>query len=96
MVVEINDAWSALGDGAKRPRPAELEIMRVARRSLVTRRALSAGHVLEASDLDAKRPGTGISPMQVDLVIGRRLSAPVGADHLLRPGDLEPPLEPAP
>lgn len=96
LVVQVRDAWSALGDGAKRPRPAELEIMRVARRSLVTRRALPAGHVLEASDLDAKRPGTGISPMQVDLVVGRRLSAPVRADHLLRAGDVEPPLEPAP
>lgn len=94
MVVEVREGWGALGDGAKQPRPAELEIMRVARRSLVTRRALPAGHVVQVGDLDAKRPGTGISPMQVDAVVGRRLAVAVVEDHLLRPRDLEPPLDP--
>lgn len=93
MVSEVREGWSALGDGAKRPRPAELEIMRVARRSLVASRALPAGHVLELSDLEAKRPGTGISPMQVDAIVGRRLTVAVHEDHVLGPRDLEPPLE---
>ncbi|MEO5985681.1 MAG: N-acetylneuraminate synthase family protein [Candidatus Limnocylindria bacterium] len=93
LVTDIRDAWRALGDGQKRPRPGEQEIMRVARRSLVARRALPAGHLVEPDDLDAKRPGTGISPMRVDAVVGRRLAVGVGRDHLLQPADLDPPLD---
>ncbi len=93
LVTDVRDAWRAIGDGRKRPRPGEQEIMRVARRSLVTRQALPAGHVVRADDVDAKRPGTGISPMRVDAVIGRRLTVGVGKDHLLQPTDLDPPLD---
>ncbi len=93
LVTAIHDAWRALGDGRKRPRPGEREIMRVARRSLVARRALPAGHVVQTGDLDAKRPGTGISPMRVDAVVGRRLVVAVEIEHVLVPEDLDPPLE---
>jgi N,N'-diacetyllegionaminate synthase len=93
MVLQVRAAWTALGDGRKEPRPAERETMRVARRSLVTARSLEAGHRLIIDDLDAKRPGTGISPMRVDAVVGRRLARPLQADHLLEPADLDPPLE---
>ena len=93
MVREVRGAWDALGDGRKEPRPAEMDTMRVARRSLVTRRALPAGRVIAADDLDAKRPGTGISPMLVDGVVGRRLRVAVGPEHLLRPQELDPPLD---
>ena len=86
LVREVRAAWDAMGDGEKRPRPGEREIMRVARRSLVAARPLPAGHVLEAADLDAKRPG--ISPMDVDEVIGRRLARAVEEDQLIRPGDM--------
>lgn len=91
LVTEIRDAWSGLGDGNKVPRDAEREVMRVARRSLVAGRRLPAGHVLAIGDLAAKRPGTGISPMEIDRIVGRRLALDVEPDHLLRDEDLEPP-----
>ncbi len=90
LVEGVRTAWTTLGDGRKEPRPGEQEMMRAARRSLVTARALSAGHRLEMADLDAKRPGTGISPMDVEGVLGRRLAVDVEADHLLQPSDLDP------
>lgn len=93
MVDEIHDVWNALGDGSKHPRLAELDTMRAARRSLVAARALPAGHVLEPEDLEAKRPGTGISPMRIDAVLGRSLAADVEAEQILDPGDLRPVLE---
>jgi len=93
MVEEVRATWEALGDGAKRPRPGEVEIMRVARRSLVARRELEPGHALALEDLDARRPGTGISPMRIDDVVGRRLARPLRAEQLLEPADLDPPLD---
>jgi sialic acid synthase SpsE len=59
------------------------------RRSLVTKRALEAGHIISSDDLDAKRPGTGIEPSNADSVIGMRLKLSVGADQTLRFDDLE-------
>lgn len=90
LVASIRAVTSALGDGVKAPRQPEREIMRVARRSLVAARALPAGHVLTAGDLAAKRPGTGISPMAIDRLLGRRLVRDLETDELLRPEDMAP------
>ena len=54
------------------------------RRSLVTRAALPAGHVLTEADLDAKRPGTGIGPDELRYVVGRELTADLVEDQVLR------------
>jgi len=93
MVIDVRSAWVALSDGTKRPRPGEREIMRVARRSLVASRDLERGHLVELGDVDARRPGTGISPMRLDEVVGRRLARALRAEELLEPGDLDPPLD---
>ena len=54
------------------------------RRSLVTRTALPAGHVLTEADLDAKRPGTGIGPDELRYVVGRQLAADLVEDQVIR------------
>jgi N,N'-diacetyllegionaminate synthase len=54
------------------------------RRSLVTRAALPAGHVLTEADLDAKRPGTGIGPDELRYAVGRELAADLVEDQVLR------------
>lgn len=96
MVEDVRRAWSAMGTGAKEPRPGEQEVMRVARRSLVAVRDLPAGHRLGSDDLAARRPGFGVSPMRIDELLGRLLAIDVPADQLLRPGDLDPPLSDVP
>lgn len=58
------------------------------RRSLVTTKALKAGHILMKADLDSKRPGTGIPPNELDLVIGKRLAADLELDDLILPTHL--------
>ena len=76
MVQAIRNIEKALGDGIKRPSPSELKNKPIARKSLVAARSLKAGEVFSEENLMAKRPGTGISPMHWDEVIGR--SAPRG------------------
>lgn len=89
MVTGIREAEVAAGDGMKQPRAIEAEVAGVARKSLVTARALAAGTVLGAADLGAKRPGTGIAPGNADQVIGRRLRHDVAADHVIAWSDLD-------
>ncbi len=55
-----------------------------ARRSIVLARDVPAGHQLEAADLTYKRPGTGISPLHWDEVLGRTLVRALQADDVLQ------------
>jgi sialic acid synthase SpsE len=59
-----------------------------ARRSIVVVHELPVGHVLMPSDITCKRPGTGISPLYWDQVVGMQLSKPLEADHVLQWRDL--------
>lgn len=70
MVSAIREVETALGDGVKRPSPVELENRPVVRKSIVAARAIAAGETFTADNLATKRPGTGISPMHWDEVIG--------------------------
>jgi len=89
MVRAIRAVESALGDGDKRPMPCEADTRRVARRSLVAAVPISTGEVLTQERIAVKRPGTGISPADLERVLGRRARRDVAADELLRWDDLE-------
>jgi len=72
----------------KEPIPTE-ELSRLnARRSIVVLEDLSKGHVLTENDITYKRPGTGISPLHWDEVLGMRLNQSMEADHVLQWRDL--------
>jgi sialic acid synthase SpsE len=79
----LRDVEAALGDGVKAPRPAEVPLMAVARRSLHAARSLAAGHRLQAGDVVALRPGSGVSPARLPDLIGLALSRPLAAGELL-------------
>jgi sialic acid synthase SpsE len=85
MVRGIRDAEAALGDGVKAgPNAGELEEnYTLARRSLIAARDLAAGTVLEAAMLTIKRPGYGIAPKHLGIVLGRTLRTDVEADDVL-------------
>lgn len=55
-----------------------------ARRSIVLARGVPAGHRLEAGDLTYKRPGTGVSPLHWDDILGRSVARPLRADDVLQ------------
>jgi sialic acid synthase SpsE len=85
MVDGIRDAQDARGHGRKDgPSPEESEEMyRLGRRSLIVTRDLAAGTVLEPAMLTVKRPGWGIAPKHLELVLGRPLKVDVEHDEIL-------------
>ena len=89
LIQDVRDVERALGDGDKRPVEAELKNRVVARKSVVAARDLPAGTVLARDDLGTKRPGSGVSPMQIAELIGRTTTKPLNADDQLRTEDLE-------
>ena len=85
MVQGTREAEASLDDGRKDgPSPEEsVEMYRLARRSLVATRDLQAGTVLQADMITVKRPGYGIAPKHLELVLGRALTQDVEADDIL-------------
>lgn len=83
MVAQIRHVEAALGDGIKRPTGPELANRGVARKSIVAARSIRKGEMLSQEMLTAKRPGTGISPMQWDLLIGRMARRDYEADEAI-------------
>jgi N-acetylneuraminate synthase len=72
-----------LGSPEKTVLDCEIIPRREARRSLVLTRDMKAGEVIKAEDLMPKRPGTGISPRFVDIVIGRKVNQDLAEDTIL-------------
>ncbi len=83
MVEGIRNVERALGDGVKRPSPSELKNKPIARKSLVAIRPISTGEAFSAENMGAKRPGTGLSPMRWDEVLGRIASKDFAVDDLI-------------
>ncbi len=83
MISAIRNIEMALGDGIKRPTPSEAENATVARRSLVAVKPIVAGELFNESNISAKRPGTGISPMRWDDIVGRASQRNFAVDELI-------------
>jgi N-acetylneuraminate synthase len=83
MVAGIRNIERAMGDGIKRPSPSELKNKPIARKSLVAARNIKAGELFSSDNLTAKRPGTGISPMKWDEVVGRSSPRDFSEDELI-------------
>jgi N,N'-diacetyllegionaminate synthase len=83
MVTAVRNIELALGNGVKQPSSSERKNIPIARKSLVTTHKLEPGHIMTRDDVTTKRPGTGISPMQINDVIGKKLAKAVEADEVL-------------
>jgi len=83
MIDQIRHLESALGDGIKRPMPSEMNTREVARKSLVALSDLPAGISLSKEHLTIKRPGTGISPADLERVIGLKLKVAIQQDQVI-------------
>jgi N,N'-diacetyllegionaminate synthase len=83
MVSAIRNIELALGDGVKRITPSEARNRSVGRKSLVAKCEIKAGEVFSEHNVTVKRPGTGISPMRWDDVIGQISSRNFHVDELI-------------
>jgi N,N'-diacetyllegionaminate synthase len=72
-----------LGDGIKRLTPSEVRNKPIVRKSLVASQTIKAGEVFSAQNITTKRPGTGISPMRWDEIIGRSAPRDFSVDELI-------------
>jgi N,N'-diacetyllegionaminate synthase len=88
LVRQIRDVEEALGSDVKAPTPSELPVRELVRRSVTTARALDAGALIAREDLALMRPGTGIAPVDLERVIGRKSARAIAAGETLTWSDL--------
>ena len=69
MVTAIRNIEKAMGDSVKKPSPSETKNIQIIRKSLVAKKSIKIGERFTEDNLTAKRPGTGISPMEWDEVL---------------------------
>lgn len=89
MVRAIRSVESALGTGEKNPSPSEANTASVARRSICAATDLGAGHTLAETDLEIKRPGTGLPSAMLEFVIGRKLKRDIKGGDVLTLSEIE-------
>jgi N,N'-diacetyllegionaminate synthase len=89
LAAVVRNAATIFGSGRRDETAADRAAAAAVRRSIVAARALPAGHVLAAGDLEYLRPGQGISPSRAREVIGRRLRRALERQAPLRMEDLE-------
>jgi len=72
MVRAIRNIEKALGSHIKKPSKSELSNLQIVRKSIIAKTPIKKGEVFTQANLSIKRPGTGISPMKWDEIIGTK------------------------
>ena len=84
MVSAIRNIEQAIGgSGLKEVSPSEEKNKPIARKSIVAATKIAQGEVFTPKNLTIKRPGTGISPMRWDEVIGKKAKQDFQEDDLI-------------
>ncbi len=85
LVASIRNVELALGSSVKQPRGQEVPNRAIARRSIVAARPIAKGEVITEDMLGAKRPGTGMSPLDTWSLVGRVAGRDYAVDELIEP-----------
>lgn len=83
MVNAIRNVEQAIGTGIKQPSPSEIKNIAIVRKSIVAACHISKGDIFTEQNITAKRPGTGISPMRWEQVIGKKAIKDFQEDELI-------------
>jgi len=83
MVRDLRRTKLALGDGNKLAYDSEKAAITKMGKSLVAKRELTTGHVLTVEDIAMKAPGGGLSPYELERVVGSKLTASLSEDQMI-------------
>ena len=84
MVNSIRNIEKALsGSGIKEPSKSELKNKQIIRKSIIALKPITEGEIFNNRNIGTKRPGTGISPMKWESVIGQASKYNFEQDELI-------------
>ena len=83
MVASIRNITQALGDGKKRVTKSEYKNLSIARPSIVAAYSIKKWDKFNKNNLAIKRPGTGISPMKWEKILGKKAKKSFVKDEII-------------
>ena len=83
MIKNIRETEAALGSPIKFRPKSEDNLYKLARRSIIARRKIHRGKKIEKADLIIKRPGYGIAPKFLNIIIGRITKEEIDEDDII-------------
>ena len=83
MVLSIRNIEEAFGDGVKKCRENEKNTRDVARKSIVASQVIKKGELITIEEVTFKRPGLGISPEFLNMIVGRTASCDIDRDEII-------------
>lgn len=88
-VRSIRNLEKSLGSYEKTPSKNELDIAKIARKSIVSIKTINKGQILTRKNISIKRPGIGIPPKYYYEIIGKKVIKSISKDSILKWEDFE-------
>jgi N-acetylneuraminate synthase len=89
LVSKCKSISGGLGSKERHLLPEEIKQRDNMRRSIVVTRDMKAGEIISRADLDVKRPGSGIPPMDMERIVGCTVKHDLESDTILLLSDLD-------
>lgn len=83
MTSAIRNVEKAIGSGIKKPSNSEKKNINIVRKSIIAKNSIKKGEVFTEENITVKRPGTGLSPMLWDKIIGKTASKDYSVEQLI-------------
>jgi len=84
MVSAVRNVEEAMGSGIKEASPSEIANIGAVRKSIIAGNDIKRGERFTRKNLAVKRPGTGLSPMKWNAVLGKVAERDFYKDELIR------------
>lgn len=83
MVTSIRNIEKAMGDGIKKCGKSEEKSKLVSRKSIVASKDIMKGQIISRDMIDFKRPGNGLKPGDMRLIIGKKAKIDMNKDDVI-------------
>lgn len=88
LVNSIRNIEKAMGSYSRQIMKSEKEISLVAKKSIVAKVDINQGDIISLDKICYKRPGTGLSPLETNLIIGKKAKKPIKSNHVIKLEDI--------
>ena len=88
MVRDIHHVESAMGKFEKEMQESEKSVFNKLAKSIVSKIDIENGSSITREILTTKGPGTGINPMKMELIIGKKVNKKISADTVINEDDI--------
>jgi len=89
LIIAVRNIEIALGKSDKEFSSDEIEIRNSARKSIISTRDIQKNKIITKKHICFKRPGLGFSPLDINLVIGRRAKKLIKKNRMIRKDDID-------